>query len=400
MNARQRVLAALMRQPVDRIPIDFCGHNDSCIHEIAYQRLLAHLKLPPETPAYANPLECVVYASEEILQLSQADTRAVFLPVENSTGTLQPDGGRLLTSWDGSTWRKPAGGYYFDLYIPPLRGGLSSKAIATIPWPTVSMQGLKTLRERAKRLHEETTYAVVMSGFLIMPASGPQLWRGMEQWSIDTLAETTLWLEMTEAYMARVSSLADQILKAVGDYIDVAYIIGDDLASQKGPWVRPSFYRQMIKPFQKRAVEFIRDRTKAKLVFHICGSAREFIPDLIDIGVDAINPVQTTAHGMDPNDLKREFGNNLAFWGGIDTQHVLPSGTPAEVEREVKRIIDSLGPSGLVLASCHNIQPDVPPENTLAMFQAAARLAAHSRGEMFPTTTSLSPNGSAETTLT
>jgi len=210
-----------------------------------------------------------------------------------------------------------------------------------------------------------------MSGFLIMPVTGTQIWRGFEQWCIDTLSDTKRWHEMTEAYMARALTHADAVLGAVGEFIDAAYIIGDDIATQQGPFISPRFYRTHVKPFHQQAMEFIRARTSAKVVFHMCGSAREFIPDLIDIGVDAINPVQTTATGMEPARLKHDFGENIVFWGGIDTQRVLPFGRPEDVREEVHRIVDSLGPSGLILASSHNIQADVPPENIVAMFQAA-----------------------------
>jgi len=373
MNSRERVLAALSHQPVDQIPIDLCGHNDSCLHEIAYKQLREYLHLPPETPVTANPLECVVYAQEEVLRLFNVDTRAVYFPVLDSVGKLQPDGSYLLRWADGSIWRKPPGGYYFDLYIPPLRGDLTPKTIAEMAWPTVADTDLARIRARAAYLRNNTKFAVVISGFLIMPASGTQLWRGFEQWSIDTLSQTKLWLEMTEAYMERAFAQADLILKAVGDNIDVAYFIGDDLATQNGLWVRPSFYRKYIKPFHQSAMDFIRARTKAKIIFHICGSAWELIPDLIEIGVDAINPVQTSAAKMNPVELKREFGKDIAFWGGVNTQSVLPFGTRQEVEEEVKQLINTLGPSGLVLTSCHNIQPGVPPENIVAMFQAASK---------------------------
>lgn len=370
MNSRERVLAALSHAPIDRIPIDCCGHNDSCIHEIAYQRLREYLHLLPDTPVIANRLENVVYAAEEILRLFQSDTRAVYLPMCDLTETLETDGSHWLTWSDGSIWRKPVGEYYFYLHTPPLQGELTSGEISAMPWPTVKDGDLAAIREEAKYLKLETDYAVVMSGFLIMPVGGPQLWRGFEQWSIDTIAQTKLWMQMTEAYLERAFTQADKILGAVGEFIDVAYFIGDDIATQRGPWMNPSFYRQYIKPFHQSTMDFIRARTDAKIIFHICGSAREFIPDLIDIGVDAINPVQTTATGMNPFELKREYGSDIAFWGGIDTQQVLPFGTPQDVEREVKRIVRSLGPSGLVLASCHNIQFDVPPENIVAMFQS------------------------------
>ncbi|MBP8972297.1 MAG: hypothetical protein KBH93_00365 [Anaerolineae bacterium] len=371
MKARDRVVASLSRQPVDRVPIGFCGHNDCCIHRNAHWRLRQYLGLPACAPTIANDVENVVYAEEEILQGFEVDTRAVYLRIEDQVGDPQPDGSFLLVWPDGSVWRKPPDGLYFDLHWPPLRGELSSEAIARMPWPEVSAEALGDLRHRAVRLHEETDFAVVMSGFLIMPVTGTQIWRGFEQWCIDSVGDIIRWHEMTEAYMERALRQAGRILGAVGELIDVAYIIGDDIATQQGPFISPRFYREHVKPFHRQAMEFIRERTDARIVFHMCGSARAFIPDLIDLGIDAINPVQTTANGMEPVQLKRDFGQDIAFWGGVDTQRVLPFGQPEDVRSEVLRIIDSLGPSGLVLASCHNVQADVPPENVVAMLETA-----------------------------
>lgn len=371
------MLAALAHEPVDRVPVDFCGFQGTVIHRQAYRRLRAHLGLPPEEPVRASVQQGTVYAAEEILHRYGVDTRAAALlagqlQVLEDEGELQPDGGHLLTGPDGSVWRKPAGGLYYDLWRPALVGELTSAAIAALPWPAIPSEELAALRARARRLHEQTDYAIVLAGFIIMPVSKTQMWRGFQQWSIDTLADTLRWQEMVEAYMERALAQADAILSAVGQYVDVAYIIGDDIAAQNGPWLRPSFYRRYIKPWHQRATDFVRARTEAKIIFHMCGAAREFIPDLIDIGVDALNPVQTSAAGMEPAGLKRDFGDHIAFWGSVDTQHILPFGTPDDVRREVWRCMQTLGPSGHVFASCQNIQADVPPENIVAMFEAVS----------------------------
>ena len=378
MKPRERTVAALSHEPVDCVPIDFCGHNDTVIHRQVYECLRAYLGLLPEEPVRASLHQGTVYAAEDILVRYQADTRAVFLPVPEDEGERQPDGSYLLTGDDGSVRRKPPGGLYYDLERPALVGELTSAAIARMPttttWPADHAGELLALRQRARYLKEKTDYAVVLAGFLVMPNGGTRVWRGFEQSSIDALIDTARWQEMIEAYMARRLIQCDAILSAVGEFIDAAYIIGDDIATQEGPWLRPSFYRQYLKPYHQQTMDFVRARTDAKVVFHMCGAAREFIPDLIDVGVDAINPVQTSAAGMDPAGLKRDFGRHIAFWGGLDTQHVLPFGTPDDVRREARCCLDTLGPSGYVFASCHNIQADVPPENIEAMFAAAAEL--------------------------
>jgi len=375
MNSRERVLSALANHPVDRPAVDFCGHNDSTIHEIAYQRLRNYFGLPYYEPTIANLVECVVYAAEDILTRFQVDTRALHLTIKPQIPEKMEDGSLVVTLTDGSRWLKPSGGFYYCLYESPLNDMLNTQSIAAIPNPKIPREDLIALRHRAKELKTQTDYAVVLSGFLIMPVTGTQIWRGFEKWSIDIIENLKPWQEMTTVYMERTLAQAGDILDAVGDLIDVAYIIGDDLATQRGPWLNPSFYRKYIKPWHKIAMDFIRTKTDAKIIFHMCGAAHDFISDLIDIGVDAINPVQTSAKGMDPVMLKREYGRDIAFWGGVDNQHVLPFGTPAEVRTEVKHIKDALGPSGLIIGSCHNIQPDVPPQNVEALFQAAVEVS-------------------------
>jgi uroporphyrinogen decarboxylase len=161
-------------------------------------------------------------------------------------------------------------------------------------------------------------------------------------------------------------------LDEAADVVDVI-MIGDDLAGQNGPLFAPRLYRQIIKPRQKRLVRYIRSRTKAKIWYHTCGSVMEYLPDLLDNGIDILNPVQISAKGMDPARLKAEFGDRLVFWGGgIDAQHVLPRASPQEVREHVRRNIEAFKPGGgYVFNNVHNIQGDVPPENVLAMFDAA-----------------------------
>jgi uroporphyrinogen decarboxylase len=149
---------------------------------------------------------------------------------------------------------------------------------------------------------------------------------------------------------------------------------GDDVGLQDRPVCSPALYRQLIWPHQKRALETVRARTGAKIVYHSCGSTWRLINDFIDMGVDAINPVQVTAKDMEPERLKREFGDRVCFWGGIDNHRLLPRGTPDHVRAEVRRMFDIMGKGGgYVLAAVHNIQPDVPPENVLALFEAGRR---------------------------
>ncbi len=164
----------------------------------------------------------------------------------------------------------------------------------------------------------------------------------------------------------------DRFMAEVGDLIDVV-MIGDDIGGQSGPLFSPAFYRSVVKPRQRRLVQHIKSLTPAKIWYHTCGSVRQLVPDLLDNGIDILNPVQISAADMDPKDLKRDFGDKLVFWGGgIDTQHVLAFATPQEVEQHVRRNVEALKPGGgYVFNSVHNIQAGVPPENIVALFDAA-----------------------------
>jgi uroporphyrinogen decarboxylase len=162
-------------------------------------------------------------------------------------------------------------------------------------------------------------------------------------------------------------------LDAVGDYIDVIFVL-DDLGGENGPLISPASYRELIKPAHQKLWQFIKSRTKARLFLHSCGSVAAFIPDLIEAGVDILNPVQVAAKGMDSKRLKDAFGGRITFWGGIDTQRILPLGSPEDVEIEVKKRIADLAPGGgYVLTAVHNIQAGVPPENIVMMYDAAKK---------------------------
>jgi len=171
----------------------------------------------------------------------------------------------------------------------------------------------------------------------------------------------------------------EDFLASVGKYIQVV-VGGDDLAMQEGPLISLDLYRKLIKPRQKELFSFIKKRTAAYLFYHSCGSVSQFIPDLIEVGVDILNPVQVSAKNMDTHRLKKEFGHEISFWGGgCDTQKILSFGKPEEIKGEVKRRIRDLTPGGgFVFTQVHNIQPGVPPENIVAMFEAASEYGRYS----------------------
>jgi len=196
--------------------------------------------------------------------------------------------------------------------------------------------------------------------------------RGLERWFLDTIENPVFCealLDQTLKYWKGYFSL---FLAEIGDLVDVV-MIGDDLAGQSGPLFALDFYRRYVKPRQKTLVQHIKSRTNAKIWYHTCGSCAPLIPELLDNGIDIINPVQTSADNMDPAQLKQQFGDDLVFWGGgCDSQHVLPFATPDQVRADVQHNLEALKPrGGYVFNNIHNIQAGVPAENILALYDAA-----------------------------
>jgi uroporphyrinogen decarboxylase len=258
----------------------------------------------------------------------------------------------------------------FHLAEYPLRDAKIAD-LASYPWPDGKNPELTAgLADRARHLHQHTPYAILgeFAGHFFERA---QMVRGFDTFLLDLAANRDFAEELMDRILEVEIDIARSLLQAVGPYIDII-AFKDDIAMQSGPVIAPEMFRQLIKPRMDKLIQVIRNNTGAKIWFHSCGSVYYAIPDLIDLGVDVLNPVQVRAVDMDTARLKRQFGKNLAFWGGIDTQHVLPFGTPEEVKEEVKTRISDLAPGGgYVLASVHNIEADVPGENVWAMVQAA-----------------------------
>ena len=202
-----------------------------------------------------------------------------------------------------------------------------------------------------------------------------QAWilRGLENFLVDLMLNPSFASALMERIADVHIALWDNYLDAVGEYIQVAVVI-DDLGTEESLMMSPDTYRRLVKPVQSRVWSHIKSRTDAALFLHSCGAIAPLIPDLIEIGVDIINPVQVSAKGMDPAQLKQRFGDEIVFWGGgCDTQQVLPYGSADDVRNEVATRVAQLSPGGgFVFCQVHNIQPDVPPENIVAMYQAVA----------------------------
>jgi uroporphyrinogen decarboxylase len=376
MTSRQRVLKALNHQEADRIPIDLGGFQTG-IHRQAYQDLIDYLGYD-ETPEILDPVQQIVVPSEKVLELFHVDVRYVTAHGPDSFQgdiELNKRDGRLwhdLEDEFGVVWSMPDDQMlYMDISHHPLADATIDD-VADYPFPDGGDPSRFTgVREKALEIKNHTPYAL-SSGICGVTYEICWYMRGLEQWFIDMIQNPA----MCEALIDRTSQFwvdwMAGFLGEVGDLLDVI-MIGDDLAGQHGPLFSPAFYRRVVRPRQQRVIDVIKAHTQAKIWYHTCGSCVEYIPDLIEMGVDALNPVQISARGMDPAMLKEQFGRQITFWGGaIDTQHILPFATPEQVRQEVRRNIESFRPGGgFVFNNVHNIQAGVPPENIVAMFETA-----------------------------
>ena len=390
MNSRERVMAALHHKVPDRVPIDLGGMRATGITALAYRQLKEHLGIAEGDIYVYDTGQQLAVVESPILDLFGLDV--VPLDLDQLQGwqpyTL-PDGhpARIVadftteTASDGSLYqledgrrvryRPPSSQYFYCIYHP-LAEATTPADLESFPLRSYSDDELILLRNGARYLFENTDYAI-MGNFGGSVLEGGQDLRGWEQFMID-LARGGPFLEaflekLTEFHLANLARYLD----AVGPYIQIIAMV-DDLGTQHGLQISPQAYRRWIKPCHTRIYGYVRQHYPVIYVFlHSCGSIYPLIPDLIEAGVQILNPVQISAAGMDPVRLKREFGADLTFWGGgCDTQHTLPRSTSEEVAAEVKSLLDIFAPGGgYVFNQVHNIQADAPPESIVAMLETA-----------------------------
>jgi uroporphyrinogen decarboxylase len=363
MGHRERVLKALNHEETDRVPLDLGSSSTTGINLHAYENLKNHLGLDIKTK--------VLRVDEHILSLFDIDTRILSPPpMEDklSPETTANDGLASYTDEWGVVRTKPAGGHYYVSKAPFEGSHVSVMELKKHKWPDpTDPNKIRGLKEEAQRLREHTDYALVLNlpGRLI---SLGQSLRGFGPWLEDLVINQKFACNLLDMGLEIQMELCKRMLEAVGNCVDVVHF-GDDYGMQTGPILSPDLYRNIFKPRQKKLYSFIKSKTDAKILFHSCGSVYKLIGDFIDAGIDALNPIQVSAEDMDSKKLKREFGNKIAFWGGVDSQRVLPFGTRDDVRKEVKGRIDDLGfGGGYILAAVHNIQAEVPPENIVVLF--------------------------------
>jgi uroporphyrinogen decarboxylase len=407
MKSRERVLAALNHQEPDRVPIDFGGHRSSGIAALAYGRLRKYLGLPYKPVRVYDMVQQLAIIDNDVLDLFGVDTIEMgrgFLPDDDQWKPwVLPDGSPCEIPYYLNVEKKEGDWFLYNddgyelgvqkkgcLYFEQTRFPLLERGIdrddfhdledmlgkniwAGTPHPGAHLdlddKGLKEMSARAKKLRESTDRAIIgLFGGNMFEL--PQWLYRMDNYLLAIALYPDKVLELSERMVHIHLKNLEKWLSAVGPYIDII-MFGDDLGGQQGPLMSPDDYRKLYKPFHKMMWTRAKELADVKVQLHCCGGVYELLPDLIDAGLDAINPVQISCKGMDPARLKKEFGDQITFWGGgCDTQKVLPSGTTGEVQKHVKEMVGILSPGGgFVFQQVHNILANVPPENIVAMLE-------------------------------
>jgi uroporphyrinogen decarboxylase len=405
MNSRERVLASLDHRQPDAVPVDLSGHRSSGISAIAYARLRKHLALPEKPIRVYDPVQQLAVVDEDVLDLFGIDTielgRAFAQEDRYWADWVLPDGTPCqMPVWaqperDGNRWvlrgargrviaQMPDGALYFEQTYFPFHEGEPDHsrieeaygesmwtAVASPPGPIASgPEGDNILREGAQRLRASTDRAIIgLFGGNLMEG-GQFLYRN-DNFFLLLAGEPDRAHDLLDNLVAYYMPRLESFLRAVGPSIDLV-LFGDDLGMQTGPQVSPKMYREMFKPRHAAMWRRAKELANVKVMLHCCGGVRELLPDLIDAGLDAINPVQISCQGMESAALKRDFGDRLVFWGGgCDTQVVLSQGTTKEVRDHVLGQLRTFFPGGgFVFQQVHNILANVPPHNIVAMYDA------------------------------
>ncbi len=408
MTSRERVLAALNHVEPDRIPVDLGGHRSSGISAIAYHRLRKHLSLPEKVVRVYDMVQQLAIIDEDVLDLFGVDViemgRGFLLDDKDWKPWILPDGTPceipFYTNLElrGEDWfildksgtevgvLKKGSLYFEQTLFPLMERGIENDHFEDLEemlgkqiWSAVAHpgahlemdeQGLKEMGLRAKELREKSDRAIVgLFGGNMFEI--PQMLYRMDHYLLATGMYPDKVLELSEKlYQIHLKNL-ELWMSAVGPYIDVV-LFGDDLGGQQGPLISPDAYREFYKPYHKKLWGRAKELADVKVQLHCCGGIYELLDDLIEVGLDAVNPVQISCRGMDPERLKADFGERITFWGGgCDTQRILPLSSPSEISEHVQELTSIFSPGGgFVFQQVHNILANVSPENVVAMMNS------------------------------
>lgn len=379
MTPRERVVTALSHQEPDRVPFDLGGTVVSGIQPQAYRGLLALLgEGDRELLGLMDLMQQLTTPHLDVMDRLGVDTTSLLRDVGRAGGHSSMDqvaeDDEYLWFYDvwGIGWHMPKeGGLYFDMFHHPLQGATLDDA-KKFPWPDPTNRDFDEMAQIAQRLYEETDKAIIVRGFGAGFLEVYQWLFGYEDAFVNLVADQALVDYVMDKILEAKIAYTEALLPKVGQYCQI-YFAGDDWGHQGGPALRPEMIDRFLVPRHKQHHRIVKQLAPhIKIFFHTCGSVYKVMDGLIETGIDILNPVQVSAADMgDTARLKREFGDAISFWGAIDTQNVLPHGTTQQVKDEVRRRLDDLAPGGgYVLGAVHNIQDDVPPENTMAMIEA------------------------------
>jgi uroporphyrinogen decarboxylase len=401
MNSRERVDAALNHQKPDRVPVDFGGSRVTGVSAIAYANLLRHLGMDEPVRVYdlkqqlADPsLAMIDRMGGDVVQLHRLapTTGMPFFRIDRwKEGTLSDkspclvpddyqiefrDNGDLEIVWQNRVCaRRSPASLYFDILATPLKDACSVEDIDRYEFPDVWTEREEGfLRAEIERLYHGTDKAL-FAGLPLLNCSFLEISYtlfGYEQFMMNMYDEPEMVARWLDRLLENAKDVLDKYLAIAGPYIS-AIQMNDDFGTQNSLQVSPDAYREFFKPRQAEWIRFVKDRTDAKVFIHCDGAVESLLEDFIEIGIDILNPLQTSADGMEPEKIKKIYGDRLCFWGGgVETQSTLPFGTVEEIRTEVADRVKLLGEGGgYVFGTIHNIQADISPEKILAVFDTA-----------------------------
>lgn len=414
MKSRERVLRAISHQEPDRVPLDLGGGPTSGMHVSSVYLLRQALELdPPGAPVkVVEPYQMLGEIKPDLMQALGVDVaplsgRKNMFGFPNSdwkpwtffdgTPVLVPElfnttpepNGDILMYPEGdrsapASGRMPFGGYYFDGIVrqPPIIEEALDPADNLEDFSYFSTEDLNHFRQEATRLYEETDLAILANfggtafgDIALVPATWLKYPRGIRdiaEWYMSSVSRPDYVYKVFEGQCEIALENLKNAHQAVGERITAIFMTGTDFGMQTGPMISPKTYRKLYKPFHQILNDWVHNNTTWKVYMHCCGGIYPLIPDFIEAGFDILNPVQTSASGMDPQTLKQQFGNEITFWGGgVDTQNTLPFGSAEEVYKQVKERIQIFGKGGgFVYNTVHNVQAGIPIENLLALYQS------------------------------
>jgi len=375
LTSRERVLTAIHHEQPDRVPLVIGVSNATGIKMKPYRGIKDIIGVQaPDDYIYDWPELGTADIDEDTMRRLRCDVRGVLDLEPEATRTRNRERAPhsdYIDSW-GSGQTEITPGEWFPSVHPLPDARTVEELEAYQGWPDMSDPTRIThVRETARRLAEENQYAILATPWLLFPFERAYAMQGMEAFLLNMAMDPDFARALMEKIAVHCKQLMGRFLEELGDNVDIIKI-GDDLGTQKSLMISPKMYREILKPIHADFISFIKARTKAKVLFHSDGDVAPLIDDFVEIGVDILNPIQTSAGTMsDLPSLKKRFGKNIAFCGGIDTHRILPFGSVEEVREEVRRVMQILGPGGgFMIGAVHTVMDDVPPENVLAMVDA------------------------------